>query len=87
MSDPTTETGLALAAVYFGGKYMWELGQDRVWTATTVPTVGPETYLEIVENLQRRQGLAVTHHGGKEPDKGGPRKFFFNFLFYFLNFF
>ena len=47
MSVPTTETGLALAAMNFGDKYTWELGQIRVWAAPTVPVVGPETYLEV----------------------------------------
>ena len=41
--------GLALAAVDTGDKYKQELGQVRVWTGPTVPTAGPETYLEILE--------------------------------------
>ena len=45
-SVPTTETSLALVAVYFVGKYTWELAQIRIWATPTVPTVGRETYLE-----------------------------------------
>lgn len=45
-SVPTTETSLALVAVYFAGKYTWELAQVKIWRTRMVPTVGPETYLE-----------------------------------------
>ena len=55
----TTETGPALAAVSFGGKYTWELGQVRVWAGSAVPTADPETYLEVLEGNLERQGLAL----------------------------
>lgn len=49
MSVLATETCVVVAAVESGGKYMWELAQVRVWAAPTVHTVGPETYLEVLE--------------------------------------
>lgn len=63
ISVPTTETSLALAAVGFGGKYMWELGQVRVPADATDPTAGSETSIEKMEGLLRRQGLAVGCYG------------------------
>ena len=45
MSAPTTEMGLALAALDFVGTYMWELGQVRVWAAPIVPTVDTDPWL------------------------------------------
>ena len=74
MRAPTTDTGLALAFVEFGGKYMWELGQVRVWAAPSVPTGGPETYLEVLEGLMERWGLAMAPHRGKDTDSEGRRK-------------
>ena len=74
MSVPTSETGLALAAVDFGDEYTKELGQVRVWAAPTVPTGGPENYLGVLESLLGRQRLDVTHGGGKDTDNRDPRK-------------
>ena len=53
-----------------------------------MPTVGPETYLEVLEGLQGRQGLAVAHCGDKDTDSRGPREFLnlFIYYFYFLHF-
>ena len=36
-----------------------------------MPTAGPETYLEILEDFLGRQGLAVAHCGDKDKDTGG----------------
>ena len=82
MSAPITETGLALVAVDFGGKYTQELGQVRVWAGPIVPTAGPETYLEVLEGLLERQGWAVAHCGGKDTDSRDPRKIFLLLLFF-----
>lgn len=54
---PTTETGLVLAAMEVEGKYTWKLGQIEVRadpTVPTVPTVYPETYLKVLEDLLGR---------------------------------
>lgn len=75
MSAPVTDTGLALAVVDFAGIYIEELGQVRVWAAPTVDTAGPETYLELLEGLPGRQGLAGAYRGGKDTDRRGPREF------------
>ena len=48
MNALTTESGLVLAAVDFGGKYTRELGQLKVWATHTVLTADPETYLEAL---------------------------------------
>lgn len=47
----------------FGGKYMWELGQVRVPADATEPIAGPETSIEEMEGLLRRQALAMGHYG------------------------
>ena len=39
-----------------------------------MPTVGPETYLEVLDSLLGRQGLAVTHCGGKDTESRGTKK-------------
>lgn len=41
------------------GKYTWELGQIEVRADPTVPTVHPETYLKVLEDLLGRCGLVV----------------------------
>ena len=82
-SAPTTETGLALEAVDLGDKGTKEFDHISIWAAPTVPTVGPETYLEVLEGLLGRQGMAVTHCGGKDTDSRGPQKIFF-VSFYFV---
>ena len=46
-------------------------------------TVGPETYLEVMEGLLRRQGLAVAHHVGKDLDSGDLREYMFCFVVFF----
>ena len=74
--------GLALAAVEFGGKYIQELGQVIVWAGPAVPKAGPKTYLEVLEGLLERKGLAVAHCGSKDTDRGDPRKIFLLPLFY-----
>ena len=83
MSVPTSETSLAFTAVDFGGKYMQELGQVRVWAGPTVPTEGLDTCLEVLEGLLGRQGLALAHCGSKETDRGVHRKIFLLLLFLF----
>ena len=85
-SVPTTEMGLALAAVHFGGKNTRELGQVRVWAGPTGPTAGPETCLEVLEGLRGRRGLVVAHCGSKDTDRGGPRKIFLLLWFFFCLF-
>ena len=61
------------------------VGLVRVSAAPTVPTAGPENYLEVLESLLGRWGLAVGHCGGKDTDNGDPReKFFFCFLLLLL---
>ena len=66
-------------------KYTQELDQLRVWSGPTVPTSGPDTYLE---GLLGRQGLAMTHCGSMDTDSRGPRKIlllqFFLFCFALL---
>ena len=60
---PTTETGLVLAAMEVEGKYTWKLGQIEVRadpTVPAVPTVHPETYLKVSEDLLGRWGLVVS---------------------------
>ena len=53
-------------------------------------TAGSETYLEVLEDVLGRWGLALAHCGGKETDIGGTREIFiflflpFNFIFYLL---
>ena len=59
-SAPTTETGLVLAAVEVEGKYTWELVQIEVRADPTLPTVHPETYLKLLEDLLGRWVLVVT---------------------------
>ena len=86
MSVPTIETDLAFTALEFEGTYMWESSQVRVWAGPTVPTAGPETYLEVLEVLMGRWGLAVAHWGSKDTDRGGPRKIFLILLFFFCLF-
>ena len=84
------ETGLALAAVDFGGKYTRELGQARVWAATTVPAEVRGTYLEVLEGLLGNWGLAVPHCGSKDTNRGGTRKIlllYFFCLFHFVQLF
>lgn len=39
-------------------------------------TAGPETYLEFLEDILGRWGLALDHHGGKETDIGDTREIF-----------
>ena len=51
MSSPKMVISLALTTVDIGGNYTQYLGQIRVWTGTTVPTAGPETYLQVLEGL------------------------------------
>jgi len=51
---PTTETGLVLASVEVEDKYTRELGQIKVGADPTVPTVHPETYLKVLEDLLGR---------------------------------
>ena len=68
---------------------MQELGQARAGAAATVPAVGPETSLEVLEGLLGRWGLTVAHCGSKNTDRGGTRKilllqFFGCFLFHFV---
>ena len=70
------ETGLTLTAVDFGGKYTWDSGQVRASAGPTVLTADPATYLEVLEGLLGRQGLALAHCGGNDTDRGGPRKIF-----------
>ena len=70
-SAPTTETGLALAAVDFGEKYMWVLDQVRVWAVCKVPTAHTETYPEVSEGLLGRKGLSVAHRGDNDTDSRG----------------
>ena len=65
MSALTSETSVALAAVAFEDMYTWDLGQVRVRAATMVPTVCPETYLEVLECLLERRGMTVAHLGVK----------------------
>jgi len=54
-----------------------------------MPTVGPETYLEVLDNHLRRQRLTIDHCGGKNRDSGCPGEnivtviFFLFFLFIF----
>ena len=66
-------------------KYTQELDQLRVWSGPTVPTSGPDTYLE---GLLGSQGLAMTHCGSMDTDSRGPRKIlllqFFLFCFALL---
>ena len=92
ISVAAADTHLTLAAVDFGDKYTWELGQVRVWAATTVPTAGLETYLKVLEGLLGRRRLAVAHCGVKDTDSRGPKKIliffcFVLFLFYFFYYF
>ena len=47
-----------------------------------MPTAGPETYLEVLEGLLGRHGLALAHYGSKDTDRGGPRKIFLLLLFF-----
>jgi len=82
----TAETSPALAAVNVGGKYIWELGQVRVWAGSAVPTADPETYLEVLEGLLRRQGLALAPCRRKDTDRGSSRKMFLLLLFCFALF-
>ena len=37
-----------------------------------MPTVGPETYLETLEEHLRRQGSTIAHYGSKNGDSEGP---------------
>ena len=36
--------------------------------------MGPETYLEVLEGLLGRQGLALAQRGGKDTESRGLRK-------------
>ena len=64
MSVPTNETGLALAAVDFGGNTCgsWVGSESEL---SPVSTVDPETNLEALEGLLGRQSLSVAHGGGQ----------------------
>ena len=59
MSAPTTEIGLALEAMELGSTYTGQLGKVRPWAAPIVATMGPETYLEFLEDLLGSWGWAV----------------------------
>ena len=43
-------------------------GPGQSLSCPTVPTMGPETYLEVLESLQGRQRLAVAPGVGKDTD-------------------
>ena len=83
MSVSTFETSLAFEALDSGDKYTQDLGQVRVCAGSTVPTAGPETYLEVLEGLLRRRGLALGHCGSKDTDRGGPRRIFLVLTLFF----
>ena len=51
------------ATVDYGGKYTQESSKIRVWAGPTMPTAGPETYLEVLEDFLGSQGLALAHWG------------------------
>ena len=61
MSIPKNENGLQLAAVDFGDKHTHEWGQIRISAVPTGPTAGPETSIEALDSLLRRQRWAVAH--------------------------
>ena len=68
LSVPTTETSLALVAVYFVGKYTRELEQVKIWCTRMVPTVGPETYLEgPVLDISHKQPERQEHSPSDQP--------------------
>ena len=48
-----------------------------------MPTAGPETYLEVLEGLLGRQGLALANFTSKDTERGGPRKIFLLLLFFY----
>ena len=47
-----------------------------------MPTAGPETYLEVLEDLLGKRGLAVAHCGSKDTYRGSPGKTFLLLLFF-----
>lgn len=50
-------------------------------------TMGPETYLEALEDILGRQKLTVAHVGGKDTDNLDPRKILQLILFLMFYFF
>ena len=48
-----------------------------------MPTVGPETYLEVLDNHLRRQRLTIDHCGGKNRDSGCPGENIVTIIFFF----
>ena len=51
-----------------------------------MPTADPETYLEVLEGLLGRQGLALAPCRRKDTDRGSSRKIFLLLLFCFALF-
>lgn len=87
VSTPTTETSLILATVDFEGKYTTGDGQGQSLSCPTVPLVGPETYLEILEGLLEKWSLGVSHWGDKDTDSRDFRKISLLLFFILLQFY
>ena len=62
------------------------VGSDQSLSYPTVPTAGPQTYLEVLEDLLGRWRLSVAHLGGKDIYKRGPRYLLLLFLYLFFKF-
>ena len=49
-----------------------------------MPTVGPETYLEVLDDRLRRQRLTIDHCGGKNRDSECPGENIVTIIFFSL---